>query len=341
MFTAYGQDTPPPAAPAGDFFASYPVPSPAPPPAADSVPPAAPPAPAPAAVPALADIFAALHDLVGLAAVKTEFERLRQFARVQALRAEQGLPVQPVPRHAIFYGRPGAGKTTVARLYGQLLRALGVLPRGHLVETDRLGLVGANHSPTTAEKTRTAIARAAGGVLFIDDAQVLYKDDYAVWDAGGEILQLLLEYVQHPQADFALVLGGTPDGMAALVQSHDGMKNVFANHLDFADYTPAELLEIFERLCRHQRYTLSAGARKKLRRLLAARVDEHDPTFGNARYVASLFQTITRNQATRLADKDGALDLLTLETADISPATLPGSRRTARPLGFDVPADLD
>jgi hypothetical protein len=291
----------------------------------------------PVNMPTVDDVFAALNTMVGLKKVKAEFARLRQFARVQEVRQKRGLPVLALPRHAVFYSLPGAGKTTIARLYGLLLRALGVLRVGHVVETDRVGLVGGSYNPTTAERTYAAMRRASGGVLFIDDAQALYKDDYANWDAGGEIIHILLERLNQPNVDFALIFGGFSDAMKTLLLSHDGLRNLLwnANHFHFDDYTPAELQEIFDRLGKETGYSLTPGARKKMKRILKDKYEEHDPTFGNARYVASLFQAVTHRQAERLGENVEQLDehaLTTLLAEDVSRLALPG--RGVRPMGF-------
>lgn len=356
IFTDYGQDKPPqdaahpvPSGPPGDLFTGYPMIVPrSPESSAEPAPPLpGPPPPVPIAGPepekpsGVEEVFVRLNSLVGLAKVKAEFVRLHRFAQVQEIRRAKNLPVLPVPRHAVFYSLPGAGKTTIARLYGQLLRALGVLRHGHVVETDRLGLAGANYTGQTSQKTQAAMAAASGGVLFIDDAHALYKDDYANWDAGGEIIQMVLERLNQPEVDFAVILGGYPDSMEKMVQSHDGLKNLFANHFHFEDYDPDELQEIFERLCQEKQYELTTGARRKMKRILKDKYNEHDPTFGNARYVSNLFQSITRNQAARLGENiEGASDhdLVAVLAEDIVPPVTPGSR-PQRPLGFDMPED--
>lgn len=344
LFSDYGQNTSPkePTVPhdSSAIFANYPTLTlqPLPPDATQEIQPA-PDVPAPPVNPPSVDeIFALLDTLVGLEQVKAEFRRLRQFARVQSVRQARNLPVLPLPRHAVFYSLPGAGKTTIARLYGLLLRTLGVLRIGHVIETDRLGLVGGNYNPTTAEKTRMAMQRASGGVLFIDDAQALYKDDYATWDAGGEVIQLVLERLHQPSVDFALIFGGFPDQMKTLLLSHDGLRNLLwnTNHFHFADYDPAELQEIFDRMCQANSYTLTPGARKKMKRILTDKYKEHDPTFGNARYVAGLFQAVTQRQSVRLGEEVETLDdhaLSTLLAEDVARLTLPGSRGL-RSMGF-------
>jgi stage V sporulation protein K len=331
-----------------DFFAGYPLdaltrpaPSaftgspPPPPPMEDALPFQPPPAPR-----TLEQVLAVLDTLVGLKRIKQEFRRLAQFARVQDAREAKQLTALTVPIHAVFYSAPGAGKSTIAALYGQLLRALGVLEVGHVIETDRLGLV-TNMPGQTATRLQVALQRAAGGVLFIDDAPALYKDDYANWDAGGEIIQLLLQAIEARDTQCAIVLAGYPARMQTLVQSHDGLKNYFANHFVFDDYKPAELQTIFERLCQANHYQLTTGAKRKVGRIIAEKQAEHEPAFGNARYIANLFQQVTQSQAMRLGDKLDTLDEAALQQLiadDITAFAMPPVH-TQRILGFRVKKD--
>ncbi len=350
LFDNYGTDPsavpnqPPLPAERPDLFANY---------SADGQPPPDAPLPMPALLPAtppttpsiepppsLEAVFAELQHLVGLQDVKNELMRLRQFAQVQELRRAKNLGVMPFPRHAVFYGTPGSGKTTIARLYGQILRALGVLSRGQLVETDRLGLVS-SMAGRTADNTNRALQRAQGGVLFVDDAQVLARDEYNTWDPGTEVIQILLERISDPTLDVAVILGGYPDAMQKLIQSHDGMKNLFANHLYFVPYSATELQEIFERLCAEKQYDLIPAARDEASRIISGKSPGQQEAFSNARFVYNLFQTVTRNQAMRLShhlDSVTESDLRELQAVDITLPEIPGMW-TARPIGFDRKTD--
>lgn len=330
-----------------DIFTGYPAPGQAPTAAAPRpmpvIPQSAPPSsPQPAEPPPSIDaVFEELNHLVGLADVKKQLIRLRQFARVQQVRGERNLGVMPVPCHAVFYGLPGCGKTTIARLYGQVLRALGALSRGHLVETDRLGLVS-SIAGRTAENTNRALQLAQGGVLFVDDAQVLSRDEYNTWDPGNEVIQIILERLSDPATkDIAVILGGYPDAMQRLIQSHDGMKNLFTNHLYFDSYTAPELREIFERLCAEKQYDLTPEASERVNRIISGKYPGQQEAFSNARFVYNLFLTVTRNQAMRLIDQ--VEDLTEAELRELRPddITLPdvAGARAARTIGFDRSTD--
>jgi len=282
-------------------------------------------------------LFSELDSLTGLRNVKNEVRRLIQFVRVQDMRRQEGFGSSDITMHSVFYGSPGTGKTTVARIYGKMLKALGLLSTGHLVETDRAGLVG-NYVGQTANKTDEKIAEAIGGVLFIDEAYSLHKGDDAKWDYGSEAIEVLLKRMEDYRQNLAVIVAGYPKPMNDFLNSNEGFKSRFSTFVHFEDYSPDELLSIFTGICASENYLLSEGT---LQRVSLAIKNEHahrDETFGNARYVRNLFQQIARNQALRIGEtlsQPTKTDLLTLMPEDV-PLPKLQSRNETRAIGFDI-----
>jgi len=264
----------------------------------------------------LTELLAELDQLVGLANVKAEVRRLGSLLQVQQLRAERKMPVIETSHHLVFTGNPGTGKTTVARLLSQIYHAVGVVTKGHLVETDRSKLV-AGFVGQTALKTQTALESALGGMLLIDEAYALARGGEN--DFGLEAIDTLVKFMEDHRDDIAVVAAGYPAEMTDFIDSNPGLKSRFTRTINFPDYTEDELVRIFLQLGDRNRYHLSDDALLRVRHFIAA--EPRTSGFGNARYVRNLFETAIAHQAVRLAPLSDPSDeqLTTLTADDIAP----------------------
>ncbi len=264
----------------------------------------------------LEDVLAELDALVGLERVKADVRQLINFLKVQKMREEQGMRGLTTSRHLVFYGNPGTGKTTIARLLAQIYRTLGILRRGHLVETDRSGLV-AGYVGQTALKVREVVTRALGGVLFIDEAYALTSG--GANDFGQEAVETLLKLMEDHRDDLIVVVAGYTEKMQEFLDSNPGLRSRFSKHLRFDDYDPPELAHIFRAFCRKADFQLSPAAETELTRIFEILSTSRDETFGNARLARNLFETTVNKQANRIVSLP-AIDktvLAAIEVEDI------------------------
>lgn len=241
-----------------------------------------------------------LDSYIGLSEVKEEVKSLINLAKVYALRRENDLPVADMSLHMVFSGNPGTGKTMIARFMARVYHTLGILSKGHLVETDRAGLVG-GYVGQTALKTTSVLEKALGGVLFIDEAYSLTSKSEN--DFGQEAVDTVLKYMEDHRDDLIVIVAGYTEPMRRFISSNPGLESRFNKYVDFADYTAEEMLEIFELNCKKSSYVLTKGAEKKLLSLLEAAAKDAD-RFGNGRGVRNLFEKVLSAQANRIASLD-------------------------------------
>lgn len=271
-------------------------------------------------------LAAALHELqglIGLDCIKRDVTELTNFLKVQRERARHGLPQTQISLHMVFGGNPGTGKTTVARLVGRILGGLGVLPRGHLVETDRSGLV-ASFAGQTAAKTHKKIDEALGGVLFIDEAYSLIAED-GDDPYGNEAVQALLKRMEDDRDRLVVILAGYPAQIDRLLDSNPGLASRFGRRLDFPDYSTMELGRIFQAMCDTNHYTLPVGTRLRLLAGFQFLRHRRDKKFGNGRLARNVFEAAIRRLANRIADVAPltAELLTTIEPPDIVLSDVP------------------
>ncbi len=241
--------------------------------------------------------LAELTKLAGLANVKAEIESLVRFLEINKAREQHDLKGAAMSLHMVFSGNPGTGKTTVARIVSRIFSALGVLENGHLVETDRLGLVG-QYVGHTAKKTDDLVTQALDGVLFVDEAYALVAGGEN--DFGREAIDTLVKRMEDHRARLIVIVAGYPDDMKRFIDTNPGLQSRFTIHLNFEDYTAPELVAIFKGFCETNQYTLAADAEAALETRIAAELRAATRGFGNGRHMRNLFEKAIRKHAVRL-----------------------------------------
>jgi probable Rubsico expression protein CbbX len=267
------------------------------------------------------DVFKALDaDLVGLTQVKTKIREIAALLLVDRARRKFGLSTSRPNLHMSFTGSPGTGKTTVAMRMADMLHRLGYLRRGHLVSVTRDDLVG-QYVGHTAPKTKEVLKRAMGGVLFIDEAYYLYREDNER-DYGQESIEILLQVMENHREDLVVILAGYKDRINSFFASNPGMSSRIAHHIDFPDYALDELQDIGKLLLRAEGYTLTPEAKDTFRDYLEHR--KAQPRFANARSVRNAIERARLRHASRLMTTDQAVGRDELTT--LTPEEFLGSR---------------
>ncbi len=255
--------------------------------------------------------MAELHNMVGLSTVKDDVNRLISRLHLEQRRREQGQSVVPVSLHMIFTGPPGVGKTQVARVLGEIFRGLGVLRKGHLVETDRSGLV-AGYIGQTAEKTLELCHQALDGVLFIDEAYGLtVANGGGAQDFGKEAIDTLVKFMEDNRSRIIVIVAGYPSEMRRFIDSNPGLASRFSKTIDFPSFDGDELAEIFRRMAASQGFEVPDNLSDLIAPWLKHNVG--DKNWGNAREIRNLMEKARDAQAIRLgtqADSDDNLNRL-------------------------------
>jgi SpoVK/Ycf46/Vps4 family AAA+-type ATPase len=262
-----------------------------------------------------------LDQMVGLAPVKEEVNKLIAALEVERMRRDQGLAIAPISRHMVFTGPPGVGKTEVARALGEIYRALDVLRKGHLIETDRAGLV-AGYIGQTAAKTLDVCKSALDGILFIDEAYTLAGGTNVSGDFGREAIDTLLKFMEDNRDRIVVIVAGYPNEMRRFIDSNPGLASRFTKTIEFPPYSAEELAAILQLMAKRQSYELPGELAGKLKPWLESRM--RSESWGNARDMRTLLERAREAQAVRIAANPSS-DIATLEMSDLQAAM--GDRR--------------
>lgn len=248
----------------------------------------------------LEDLLMRLDSLIGLQHIKQQVRDHARYIQYLQLRKNKGIEEkEQIAVHSVFIGNPGTGKTTIAKMMGQLYKKMGILSKGHVKEVDRVDLVG-EYIGQTAPKVKDAIEAARGGVLFIDEAYALARTNDDSKDFGREVIEILVKEMSNGEGDLAVIVAGYPKEMNHFMDSNPGLKSRFKLFYQFDDYLPQELYSIAEYACAEKNVTLDENSQLALRKMITDAYRNRDRTFGNARFVYDLIEKAKQNLAMRV-----------------------------------------
>jgi len=264
------------------------------------------------------DVLKELDSFTGMEGIKKDVRTLINLLKIQKQRERQGLSVVKPSLHMVFTGPPGTGKTTVGRIMGRVFKSLGVLSKGHIIETDRSSLV-AGYVGQTAIKVDEVVESAKDGVLFIDEAYTLSPSD-GQDSFGQEAIDTLLKRMEDMRENLVIIVAGYEEEMQRFIESNPGFKSRFNKYISFEDYKPEELIQIFKSIVHKNNYKVEDDLILGLSAKFIDLFNTRTKSFGNGRVVRNLFEKIVENQSNRLAIMEGNLsdnDLQTLKLVDL------------------------
>jgi len=240
-----------------------------------------------------------LDTLIGLGTVKKEIRKYISYIRIHDERDKLGIPDDPPSFHMVFLGPPGTGKTTVSRIVAKIFKELGVLRKGHLVETDRAGLIG-EYVGQTAPKVDRVVRKAIDGILFIDEAYSLARDVGDKEGFGNEAIDALVKRMEDNRNRLIVIVAGYSEEMHKFLRSNPGLSSRFNRYFHFDHYTPAELLKIFQNICEKNQYNLSPDAKNLVMELFMEVSKYRSRNFGNGRFVRNFFDKVREMHSERV-----------------------------------------
>jgi probable Rubsico expression protein CbbX len=262
------------------------------------------------------------EELVGLAPVKSRIREIAALLLIDKLRKNLGITAGSPGLHMSFTGSPGTGKTTVGLKMSDILFQLGYIQKGHLLTVTRDDLVG-QYIGHTAPKTKEVLKKAMGGVLFIDEAYYLFKPNNER-DYGSEAIEILLQVMENQRDDLVVIFAGYKDRMESFYESNSGLSSRVANHIDFPDYAPEELIQIGRMFLDEQQYRMTEESESAILRFIEQR--SKLPLFSNARTISNAINTARMRHANRMFNScEGVLtksDLVTIQLDDVIGSSL-------------------
>ncbi|MBL0099443.1 MAG: AAA family ATPase [Saprospiraceae bacterium] len=285
------------------------------------------------------EVFEKLNSLIGLQEIKQKVKEHASYLEFLKIRKDKGFKEQEkINIHSVFTGNPGTGKTTVAKMMGQLYRKMGLLSKGHVIEVDRVDLVG-EYIGQTAPKVKEVIEKARGGVLFIDEAYALARTNDDSKDFGREVIEILVKEMSNGKGDLAVIVAGYPKEMKHFIQSNPGLRSRFKHYFEFPDYMPQELIQIAESAAVTREISFTPESFEILKDIITAAYRERDKSFGNARYILDLLDKAKLNMALRVMARKhpGKLSKDELSCIQVSDVLALGNKmKSAVP---DIPVD--
>lgn len=281
----------------------------------------------------IGDAYGMLQNLIGLKSVKQVVNEALDFCKYQKMFSDSGLSDLSPTRHMVFTGNPGTAKTTVARLFAQIMKDNKVLPKGRLIEVGRQDLVG-KYVGWTAKLVEKAFNDARGSVLFIDEAYSLCDDRDGMY--GDEAINTIVQLMENRRDETIVIFAGYPDKMQAFLDKNPGLRSRIAFHVNFDDYNEDELVDILKLMASENNVSLSAEVDEKVRAILSRAIEEKD--FGNGRFVRNMFERARMRQASRIVRMDSkSIDnhvLITLEADDFIMPDAMDHKVCHRTIGF-------
>ena len=257
----------------------------------------------------LEELMAKLDSLIGLEGIKTQIRNHAKYIQFIKLRKDKGFKEEnDIDIHMVFMGNPGTGKTTVAEMMGMIYKKMGVLSKGHVHSVDRVDLIG-EYIGQTAPKVKQAIKDAKGGVLFIDEAYSLSRENNDSKDFGREVIEILVKEMSDGDGDLVVIAAGYPKEMEYFIKSNPGLKSRFKLFYNFPDYLPQDLSKIAKIAMEKKEIVLTEDAQKKIDDIIVKAYRDRDKTFGNARYVYDLIEKAKINMALRVMEMENRHEL--------------------------------